>query len=109
MLEQGPLARIVLDQRHNLGNHFLGKLHGSVIGLPRIKPHLFDVATNHVAQGTERQRKVLVQQADRRAAAHAFVDVLPKALEECQIMRQRVRANAFGRCAQDETTIASIG
>ncbi|MNE06608.1 hypothetical protein D3C80_992020 [compost metagenome] len=103
-VEDRPFARVVFEAVGDFRHQFADELRGLLEGFPRVDADLLDLRVDQVAQGTQGQAKVFVNDRGRAAGLDLGADLLPQAAQITDVLQDLLGTRAFGGGAQDETT-----
>jgi hypothetical protein len=108
-IEDRALARVMLDAPLDLGDVLGGERDGLVDHGARVDADALDLGCDQIAQGTQGQGQIVVDQADLVDVGATLPDAAPELGQKGHVLLQRLLAHSLGGGAGDETALALMG
>ena len=87
-VKNGTFARVILDLVGKLGHKLLNELHHPLVAFPTIDAHLLSLWTNQVANGADKQGKILIHHRRRLTSGNALLNGLVQTVQVGHIADQ---------------------
>ena len=99
-----PLAGVMLKAVGDFRHKFSHKLGGLLESFSRVDANFFDLGTDQVTQGAQRQAQVFIDDARCSRRFNLQTDLVPQAAQVANVHQDLIRPGAFSGRTQNKTS-----